>query len=144
MAKFDVYDSVGGLMDSFDLDFDEIAESSLKEAAPKLEAAMKSSARSSVKHDGDSEMINSIKIRGPKKAKNNCWIVNVGPSGYSTKTYKRNGKSQKVSNALKAIWKEYGIPGRQSAQPFIQKAVNQVEGAILDIMQQNFNKKVDK
>lgn len=153
MAKFDVYDSVGGIMNSFDLDFDDICESALNEAAPKLETAMKASARSSIMHDGESDMVESIKIRGPKKARNGCWIVNVGPSGYSShKYYAVNGKGIKtsrsypVSNALKAIWKEYGITGQhnQPAQPFIQKACNQVEAAVLDIFQNTFNKKADK
>ena len=124
MAGWDIYTDN---FDFLDMDFDDAAERALNESASILEGTMRSAAAAAVKHDGDSAMVNSIKGSKPKKsAATDCWIVNVGPRGYSsTKTYhgkRKNGKSKqtyKVSNALKAIWKEYGIPGHQSPQPFI-------------------------
>ena len=149
MAAFDIYtDNFNWL----DMDFDEPAEKALNESIPILEGTMRSAAAAVVKHDGDSAMVNSIKGSKPKKSvATDCWIVNVGPRGYSsTKTYhgqRKSGKSKKtykVSNALKAIWKEYGIPGHQSPQPFIQKATNQAQGRVERIIEDAFNKEFEK
>lgn len=149
MASWDIYTDN---FDFLDMDFDEAAERALNESASILEGTMRSAAAAAVKHDGDSAMVNSIKGSKPKKsAATDCWIVNVGPRGYSsTKTYhgkRKNGKSKqtyKVSNALKAIWKEYGIPGHQSPQPFIQKATNQAQARVEKIIEDAFNKEFEK
>ena len=149
MAAFDIYTDN---FDWLDMDFDESAEKALNESVPILEGTMRSAAAAVVKHDGDSAMVNSIKGSKPKKSvATDCWIVNVGPRGYSsTKTYhgqRKSGKSKKtykVSNALKAIWKEYGIPGHQSPQPFIQKATNQAQGRVERIIEDAFNKEFEK
>jgi HK97 gp10 family phage protein len=149
MASWDIYSDN---FDFLDMDFDEAAERALNEAAGVLEGAMRSAAAAAVKHDGESAMVNSIKGSKPKKvASTDCWIVNVGPRGYSsTKTYhgkRKGGKSKqtyKVSNALKAIWKEYGIPGHQSPQPFMQKATNQAQARVERIIEDAFNKEFEK
>ena len=149
MAKWDVYSATDAFGDMFDIKFDDIAEDALVQSVPILEGTMRSSAAASVKHEGDSAMVNSIKGSTPKKsAATDCWIVNVGPRGYSsTKTYhakRKNGHSKQtyqVSNALKAIWKEYGIPGHQSAQPFIQKATNQAKARVEKIIEDSFDKR---
>lgn len=149
MASWDIYTDN---FDFLDMDFDDAAERALNESASILEGTMRSAAAAAVKHDGDSAMVNSIKGSKPKKsAATDCWIVNVGPRGYSsTKTYhgkRKNGKSKqtyKVSNALKAIWKEYGIPGHQSPQPFIQKATNQAQARVEKIIEDAFNKEFEK
>lgn len=149
MASWDIYTNN---FDFLDMDFDDAAERALNESASILEGTMRSAAAAAVKHDGDSAMVNSIKGSKPKKsAATDCWIVNVGPRGYSsTKTYhgkRKNGKSKqtyKVSNALKAIWKEYGIPGHQSPQPFIQKATNQAQARVEKIIEDAFNKEFEK
>lgn len=149
MASWDIYSDN---FDFLDMDFDEAAERALNEAAGVLEGTMRSAAAAAVKHDGESAMVNSIKGSKPKKvASTDCWIVNVGPRGYSsTKTYhgkRKGGKSKqtyKVSNALKAIWKEYGIPGHQSPQPFMQKATNQAQARVERIIEDAFNKEFEK
>ena len=150
MADWTIYEA--DLDGMFEISFDETAEKALNESVPVLEGTMRSAAAASIKHDGDSAMVNSIKGSKPKKsAATDCWIVNVGPRGYSqTKTYhakRKNGKSKKayqVSNALKAIWKEYGIPGHQSAQPFMDKATNQARGRVEKIIEDAFNKEFEK
>lgn len=149
MASWDIYTDN---FDFLDMDFDDAAERALNEAAGVLEGTMRSAAAAAVKHDGESAMVNSIKGSKPKKvAATDCWIVNVGPRGYSsTKTYhgkRKGGKSKqtyKVSNALKAIWKEYGIPGHQSPQPFMQKATNQAQARVERIIEDAFNKEFEK
>lgn len=145
MALFDVEfpeDFLSGLLES---DFDEIAESALIEAAPILEASMKASCAAVIEHEGDSELVNSIKSSNPKKTKTDAWILNVAPKGYSkVKVYHHKKKERKysVSNALKLIWKEYGIPGRQPPRPFIAKACNDVRERVMNKMQEVYDRKV--
>ena len=150
MANCTIYEA--DLDGMFEISFDDISEKALTEATPILEETMRSAAAASVKHDGDSEMANSIRGSKPKKVvSTDCWIVNVGPRGYSTtKKYhgkRKSGKSKRtypVSNALKAIWKEYGIPGHQPAMPFMQKATNAARGRVEAIIEDAFNKEIEK
>ncbi|MBO5032166.1 MAG: HK97 gp10 family phage protein [Lachnospiraceae bacterium] len=144
MAGFEVYHDKTDLDELLNMDFDEIAEEALKNAAPILEESMKSAIQSSIEHTGDSELVKSIRANKPKKSKNGAWIVNVAPKGYSrVKVYqaKKGKRTYPVSNALKAIWKEYGIAGRQPAKPFLAKATNDAGNEVLNVMQQTFDKK---
>lgn len=154
MALFDIDFPEDFLSELLETDFDEIAEEALKDAAPVLEKSMKKSCQRAIRHEGDSELVNSIKSSKPKKTKTDAWIVNVFPSGYSKKkvyyagkegTYP-SGKSKRrkyaVSNALKAIWMEYGIAGRQAPRPFIRTACNNVREAVMSRMQKIYERKV--
>lgn len=144
MAGFDVYDDNIDLDNLFNVDFDELAEEALKEAVPVLERSMKAAVQAAVEHSGDSELVRSIKANKPKKSRNGAWIVNVTPKGYSkVKVYrgKKGGRTYPVSNALKAIWKEYGVAGRQPARPFLAKATNDAQNEVLDIIQRKFDEK---
>ena len=145
MAGFEVDFPEDFLSELLDTDFDEIAEEALQEAAPLLEQSMKQSCRTVIEHEGDSELVDSIKSSKPKRTKTDAWIVNVSPKGYSKiKVYrhKRKGRRYKVSNALKAIWKEYGIPGRQPPRPFIDNACNRASSSVMSKMQEVYNGKV--
>lgn len=146
MAQMSVYED-----NSFDelwtMNFGGFCEEALNEAAGILEEKMKANAKSTILHEGESEMVDSIKASKPKKSKNGAYIVNVGPRGYSsTKVYHakdghgvRTSRVYSVSNALKAIWKEYGIPSRGiPAQPFISPATSQTESQIYELIQKKF------
>lgn len=133
--------------------FDEIAEEALKEAAPVLEASVKKSAASVIEHNNpsDSEMVRSIKASAPKATKTDAWIVNVGPRGYSSHTYYHQGRpskrAHKVSNALKAIWKEYGIAHPhhfQPARPFLERASKDAEDEVMKRIQEVYDRKTSK
>ena len=145
MAGFEVYNDKTDFDALLEMDFDSFAEKALNEAAPVLEASMKSAVQASVKHTGDSGLVRSIKAGKAKKSKNGAWIVTVGPKGYSKVKIYRGGKKKNrvypVSNALKAIWKEYGIAGHQPSSPFLAKAVNDAEKETLDIIQRTFDRK---
>lgn len=144
---FEVYDERTDVDALFDMDFGEMAEEALREAAPVLEASMKKAVQASIQHEGDSELVKSIKANKPKRAKNGAYIVNVTPKGYSKiKVYhaKRGKRTYPVSNALKAIWKEYGIAGRQPPSPFLAKATNDAEKDVLRILQNKFDEKAGK
>ena len=145
MAGFEMEfpdDFLSGLLES---GFDEIAEEALKEVAPALEKSMKQSCQRVIDHPGESELVESIKSSTPKKTKTDAWIVNVSPRGYSkAKTYlsQKGIRKYPVSNALKAIWKEYGVAGRQPPKPFITSACNSVRETVMTKLQQIYNRKV--
>lgn len=149
MAVFEVDFPDDLFSELLESDFEELAEDMLKEAAPTLEESLKKAAKSSILHDGESEAVESIKARKPKKSKKgDAYFVFAGPSGYSkTKTYHhtRTGREYKVSNALKLVWKEYGIAHphhHQPARPFLAKAKNDAQGKCIEKMQEIYNKKV--
>ncbi len=144
MSGFTVYNDEMEWDELFGIDFDEVAEAALNAAAPVLERSMKAAIQGTIGHSGDSELVRSIKASRAKKSKNGAWIVNVMPKGYSkVKVYraKKGKRTYPVSNALKAIWKEYGIAGKQPAHPFLAKAVNDAEDEALEIMQREFDRK---
>lgn len=152
MAKCDIYEA--DLEGMWTIEFDDIAEEALTQSVPILEATMRSAAAASVKHSGESDMVNSIKGSKPKKVTaTDCWIVNVGPRGTKRETWYhptrgggKHGSSRfKVSNALKAIWIEYGIPARGiSAHPFMDKAANAARPRVEKIIEDSFNKRFEQ
>ena len=150
MAGLSIYDdTLSGALSTLSTQFGEIAQKALKEASPVLTESMKKNARAVIRHEGDSEMVKSIKAKAPKKTKNGAWIANVVPTGYSSHYFVRSkgkkARKYKVSNGAKMVWLEYGNRGgKQPARPFIKKAVNDVEGRILDVIQDEVNNAVDK
>lgn len=149
MADFEVEFDSDFLSDLLETDFDELCEEALNEASPILEEAVKKEARKVIDHEGDSEMVESFKAHKAKKTINGAWIVNVTPKGVSNvKFYYGNNKGGKstrkyqVSNALKAIWKNYGIPGKQTPKPFLGNATRAAEKGVLSKIQDAYNKKV--
>lgn len=150
MADFDFDFPEDFMKNLLDTDFDELAEEMLEEAAPIYKNAIQKSMKSSILHEGESEMVASVKARKPKKCKNGAWLVHIGPSGNSKHTYTaKNGSGQRtsrkypVSNILKAIWKEYGIDGRQAPRPWLQRAKNDAEESVTNVIQALYNKKVE-
>ncbi len=150
MALFDIDFPEDLMSDLLDTDFAEIAEEALAEAAPILEKAMKESGKAVIMHEGDSEMVESIKAGKPKRTKTDAWIVNVTFKGYSSiKKYtavdskgRKTHRKYPISNSLKAIWKEYGIPGRQPPRPFLESAKNAAQSAVNKKIQEVYNRKV--
>lgn len=148
MAAFEVDFPDDFIQDLLQSDFDEIAEEALKEASPVLVKSLQQSCRRVIVHPGDSDLVKSFKSSKPKKSVNGAWIANVNPKGKSKTSYyaKSNGKKTQrkyaVSNALKALWKEYGVAGRQPAMPFIQNGTKNAENGVMEKMQQVYNRKV--
>lgn len=126
---------------------DAICEEVAERQSKILEDCMKRSVKATIQHDGDSELVNSIRASKPRKSKNGAWIGNVNPHGMSESTYyasyrgKRTTRKYKVSNVLKAIWKEYGIAGRQPPRPFLTKAMNDAEESGVNIWQEVYDKR---
>ena len=61
MAGFEVYHDKTDFDALLEMDFENFAKDALNEAAPVLEASMKSAVQAAVKHTGDSELVRSIK-----------------------------------------------------------------------------------
>ena len=130
-------------------EFGEIAEEVLTDCAPVLQDSMKKSLSATVQHEGESELVSSITPGKPKATKTDAWIVNVTPKGNSGHMYTAHGKGGKptkrkypVSNALKAIWLEYGVAGRQPARPWLAKAINDAREEVMDRAQKVYNRMV--
>lgn len=146
MAEFDLNFPEDLFEDCFGVVVEEICVQAIKEASPILVESMKRSARAAVMHPGESDMVNSIAASTPKRTKDGSAIIaTVGPRGYSDHYYydKKSKKKRKykVSNALKAIWKEYGIAGRQEPRPFITNATKNAEEKVVEQLQESYNKK---
>lgn len=143
MARMDI--EFSGLSEML-IGGDELAEEMLEAAAPVIEESMKKNLKKSIAHSGDSELVNSVKTSKAKQAKNGAYIINVNPKGNSkTKVYKRGkkGRTHPVSNALKAIWLEYGIPGQQAPKPWLEATTNEAESKVLDKMQEVYDKRTE-
>lgn len=134
-------DLLGGLLDT---DTEELCKQMVDAASPILEESMKREIKSVLSHDGSSELVNSVKAGKAKMSKNNAVIANVGPRGNSSHHYyagKKKNRKYQVSNALKAIWLNYGRTG-QPARPFLTKATNNAENAVVAKMQEIYEKKI--
>lgn len=118
--------------------FDDIAIDALKEAEPILKESIQNSIRAAETGESTGELVNSIKGTKPKKTNTDAYIVNVGPSGKSSTFYtQKSGKRTRkypVSNALKAIWLNYGRAG-QAPRPWLTPAINNCTNQIMQKMQ---------
>ncbi len=147
MAEFEVDFPDDFLSRLLQADSEEICMKALDEAAPVLEGEMKNAIRADG-HERSGELIDSIKASKPKKASNGAYIVSIRPTGYSkinsytakNKGGKKTLRKYHVSNALKAIWIEYGVNGRQPARPFMARAVNRARAASMRRMQEVYDR----
>jgi hypothetical protein len=120
--------------------FEDIAKEALTEVTPIMVESIKDSIRAAERGAGTGELVDSIKGVKPKRTKTDAWVVNVGPSGKSNNNY-YYGKSHKrqypVSNALKAIWLNYGN-AHQAPSPWLTPAINNSQAEILRRMQKKW------
>lgn len=127
-------------------DVDELCEAMLRGAAPLLEREMKREInRVTSKEYSTGAAAESIKCKSPRKYRNGDWTISITPRGYSKHTFRTgNGKKRtyEVSNALKLIWLNYGIPGHQVARPFLTRAMDNARKSVIEKMQEIYNKKV--
>lgn len=148
MANFDVNFPTDFMSELLDTPAEKICLEALNEVSPLLEQEMKASAKATILHEGESEMIESIAPSKAKRTKDgSAFIVNVCPKGQSDYTYNGRQKykrKQKISNALKAIWKEYGIAGKQAPTPFIAHATNNARDKVIQKLQEIYNNKIGK
>lgn len=132
-------DLLGGLLSQ---DTEELCREMVDAAVPIMEECMKKEVRSVIGHGGDSELVKSIKGSRARVSRNNAVISFVGPKGNSSHHYggaKKNRK-RKVSNALKAVWLNYGRRG-QPARPFLNRATKNAEKKVLEKMQEVYDRR---
>jgi HK97 gp10 family phage protein len=109
-------------------DVDRIAPQMLNEALPILERNVKSEVS---KHVVSGDLLKSIKMSKAKKNKYG-YYASVRPTGTDKKG---------VRNMEKMVYLEYGT-SKQASKPTLTKAIKDSEKAVLDKMQEVFNREV--
>jgi len=109
-------------------DVDRIAPQMLDEALPILERNVKSEVS---KHVVSGDLLKSIKMSKAKKNKYG-YYASVRPTGTDKKG---------VRNMEKMVYLEYGTK-KQPARPTLTKAIKDSETAVLDKMQEVFNREI--
>ena len=126
----------------FDAEFlsDEKLDAALEKVAPDLVRAMQSQINAVTTEKSTGEAANSIKANKPKTDKQGRRYISVTPHGYSTHTFNRGSRKYKITNAIKLIWLQHGIPGRQEAKPWLLKAQHKCEDAITKALENEITK----
>lgn len=143
MARMEIDFPEDMLGDLLDQDTEELCREMVDAAVPIMEESLKKEIRSVIGHGGDSELERSIKGNTAKVSKNNAVIAFVGPKGNSSHHYYGGAKKDRkyrVSNALKAIWLNYGRIG-QPARPFLNRATKNAERAVQAKMQEVYDRR---
>jgi HK97 gp10 family phage protein len=109
-------------------DVDRIAPQMLDEALPILERNVKAEVS---KHKVSGDLLKSIKMSKAKKNKYG-YYASVRPTGTDKKG---------VRNMEKLVYLEYGT-SKQASKPTLTKAIKDSEKAVLDKMQEVFNREV--
>ena len=127
------------LKDLLDNDFDELAPQMIDETLPTLETSI-TRHLTSVIHGGTGELAKSVAVTKPKKTKTDAYIGNVYIKGQSKNHYyggASHNRKYPVSNALKAIWLNYGN-AHEGARPWLTPAVNACQAEILEKLQKKW------
>lgn len=145
-------------MADFQLDFDDsifkgleklsdteaVSEKMLKEASPIVVSSMKSELNI---HRQTAELVNSVKPTKPKRNKSGDNVVVVRPTGKSTTAIAKSGKAyarkKTVRNMEKLASLEFGNSHGQKPMPIIEKAVKSTEEAVLDKMNEVYNRETE-
>lgn len=145
-------------MADFQLDFDDsifkgleklsdteaVSEKMLKEASSIVASSMKSELNI---HRQTAELVNSVKPTKPKRNKSGDNFVIVRPTGKSTTAIAKSGKTyvrkKAVRNMEKLASLEFGNSHGQKPMPIIEKAVKSTEEAVLDKMNEVYNRETE-
>jgi hypothetical protein len=122
-----------------DNNFDDIAPQMLETVLPILETSIRRHL-TSVIEKGTGDLVKGISVTKPKKTQTDAWITNVYIKGESNHHYlgsTTHNRKYPVSNALKAIWLNYGR-ANQTARPWLDPAVNSCQSEILEKLQKKW------
>ncbi len=132
-----------------DLTFEDMGRKACREVMPDMEDSTKTALRASVKHSGESNLVNSVKCFEPTMTKDGEGVKLVcQPCGRDSRsnhyTSKSHGKmrSHLVHNNDKAFWLEYGVAGRQAAHPWQSRAINSANAKVYPKIQQSIEKQL--
>lgn len=131
---------------------DEICRIMLRESIPILAKSLSNTIKATHVDTGD--LYRSIEAFEPRKTSEGVWIVSAGPSGKARKlkkagsVYKKSKSGRKSSgtalwNSDKLFYLEYGT-SKQAPSPIMTKATNDAEQAVIESLQEVFDREVDK
>lgn len=130
MGKFDFEVSASFLRQLGKMaDIERVAPKMINEALPILEDSVKNELR---KHKRTGDMVDSVKKTKAGQMKNGGYFGTVRPTGKDRKG---------VRNMEKLAYLEYGT-SKQPATPTLTKAIKDCEAAVLNKMQDVFNREV--
>ena len=124
--------------------FEDIAKKALNDIRADVESITKSAVRASVKHSGESELVNSVRTYNPTMTRDNYGAkLHCGFSGRSSSgnRYNNNGRDHAVYNNDKAFWLEYGTV-KQAARPWRDRASNNIDARVTPKMEQTLFKEL--
>ncbi len=114
----------------------DIAEEMINEALPIYQSAIQKALKGSISRSPKSKLtgglVQSVKMKRAKRAKNGAIIGHVTFAGKDSKG---------SPNMVKAMAMEYGN-SNQDQVPFMQKAENDCRTKVIDAMQEVYNKRV--
>lgn len=142
MARLEIDFPDDFMSDILNVNTEELCKEMVNSAVPVVEESLKKEIKKVISHQGDSELVQSVKASRAKMTKTGAVISFVSPRGNSKNYYYRSarkGRKVPVSNVLKAIWLNYGRQG-QPAKPFLTKAINNVSEKALNKMQETYNR----
>ena len=126
--------------------FDDIAPKMIDSATPHLEKSIKKRLE---RHRETGELIKSIEAKKASRLRNGGYYGYVTATGVAKgRVYKRARKNggysvENYRNYQKMLALEFGT-SKQSPTPFLQSAVNDVETACLNAMQNTFNREMEQ
>ena len=145
-------------MADFQLDFDDsifkgleklsnteaVSDKMLKEASPIVVNSMKGELNS---HSQTAELVSSVKPTKPKRNKSGDKTVIVRPTGKSLIMIAESGKTYARKKAVRNMEKlaslEFGNSHGQKPTPIIEKIVKSTEEAVLDKMNEVYNRETE-
>ena len=137
MAKMEVRDATALMRQLGQLGKVEVIAPKMIEAGQEVIA--KSLKKELKRHVDTGELQRSVKPQKVKKTKTGAYFGKVIFDGYDPNTPKTTDFPRGTPNAVKAMGLEYGS-SRQQAQPFMTKALNNVEDEVNNTMQKVLNR----
>ena len=136
-----------------DITFEDLTTKMLEAVTDKAVTTVKDCLKSSIKHSGSSELVESVSASKTYKLMDGSGAgVTISPKGKRSKasTYKtsrkdsshKNGgtRDRAVSNHDVAFWLEYGVAGRQPAHPWQDRAYRRVEDVVTPLLESEMSK----
>ena len=120
-------------------DFYTLGEDMIEAALPVLLNSIKSHLAGVIRN-GTGELISNVVDCDPRRSRTNALIATVYVKGVSKNHYygsTTHARQYEVSNALKAIWLNYGN-AHQTERPWLQPAVKACMNEVYEIMQKKY------
>ena len=120
---------------------DKISEKMLNESIPIVERKL---IKELTFHENTGDLQASIKSTKAKKTKRDGYFVSARPTGESDTYVNNKGETKMrkpIRNMEKLVYHEYGTSSK-AASPVISRVLNDTEDAVLNKMQEVFNREI--